>query len=76
MWTGNNGVGRSAMLAVAMKNPAFDGGSVGFMAATSASVIGNNYKNAKGVNSEEFGFGYNRYYKQNPSRNCSSWTSN
>ncbi|PIF11999.1 TonB-dependent receptor domain-containing protein [Janthinobacterium sp. 13] len=66
MWTGNNGVGRSAMLAVAMKNPAFDGGSVGFMAATSASVIGNNYKNAKGVNSEEFGFGYNRYYKQKP----------
>ncbi|PKB21637.1 TonB-dependent receptor domain-containing protein [Janthinobacterium sp. 64] len=66
MSTGNNGVGRSAMLAVAMKNPAFDGGSVGFMAATSASVIGNNYKNAKGVNSEEFGFGYNRYYKQKP----------
>ncbi|MFA6071708.1 MAG: TonB-dependent receptor [Janthinobacterium sp.] len=66
MWSGNNGVGRSAMLAVAMKNPAFDGGSVGFMAATSASVIGNNYKNAKGVNSEEFGFGYNRYYKQKP----------
>ncbi|MDN2702294.1 TonB-dependent receptor [Janthinobacterium sp. SUN100] len=66
MWTGNNGVGRSAMLAVAMKNPAFDGGSVGFMAATSGSVIGNNYKNAKGVNSEEFGFGYNRYYKQKP----------
>jgi hemoglobin/transferrin/lactoferrin receptor protein len=64
--TGNNGVGRSAMLAVAMKNPAFDGGSVGFMAATSASVIGNNYTNAKGVNSEEFGFGYNRYYKQKP----------
>ncbi|UQV47395.1 TonB-dependent receptor plug domain-containing protein [Janthinobacterium lividum] len=66
MSAGNNGVGRSAMLAVAMKNPAFDGGSVGFMAATSASVIGNNYKNAKGVNSEEFGFGYNRYYKQKP----------
>lgn len=66
MSTGNNGVGRSGMLAVAMKNPAFDGGSVGFMAATSASVIGNNYKNAKGVNSEEFGFGYNRYYKQKP----------
>ncbi|ATD62650.1 MAG: TonB-dependent receptor domain-containing protein [Janthinobacterium svalbardensis] len=66
MSTGNNGVGRSAMLAVAMKNPAFDGGSVGFMAATSASVIGNNYKNANGVNSEEFGFGYNRYYKQKP----------
>ena len=66
MSTGNNGVGRSAMLAVAMKNPAFDGGSVGFMVATSASVIGNNYKNAKGVNSEEFGFGYNRYYKQKP----------
>jgi hemoglobin/transferrin/lactoferrin receptor protein len=64
--TGSNGVGRSAMLAVAMKNPAFDGGSVGFMAATSASVIGNNYTNAKGVNSEEFGFGYNRYYKQKP----------
>ena len=64
--SGSNGVGRSAMLAVAMKNPAFDGGSVGFMAATSASVIGNNYKNAKGVNSEEFGFGYNRYYKQKP----------
>ncbi|MGK5039177.1 TonB-dependent receptor domain-containing protein [Janthinobacterium sp. GB1R12] len=63
---GNNGVGRSAMLAVAMKNPAFDGGSVGFLAATSASVIGNNYTNAKGVNSEEFGFGYNRYYKQKP----------
>ncbi|MGK5064635.1 TonB-dependent receptor domain-containing protein [Janthinobacterium sp. LB3P112] len=66
MSAGNNGVGRSAMLAVAMKNPAFDGGSVGFMVATSASVIGNNYKNAKGVNSEEFGFGYNRYYKQKP----------
>lgn len=64
--SGSNGVGRSGMLAVAMKNPAFDGGSVGFMAATSASVIGNNYKNAKGVNSEEFGFGYNRYYKQKP----------
>ena len=66
MSAGSNGVGRSAMLAVAMKNPAFDGGSVGFMAATSASVIGNNYKNAKGINSEEFGFGYNRYYKQKP----------
>ncbi|MGK5028323.1 TonB-dependent receptor domain-containing protein [Janthinobacterium sp. MDT1-19] len=64
--SGSNGVGRSAMLAVAMKNPAFNGGSVGFMAATSASVIGNNYKNAKGINSEEFGFGYNRYYKQKP----------
>ncbi|MGK5045108.1 TonB-dependent receptor domain-containing protein [Janthinobacterium sp. GB4P2] len=64
--SGSNGVGRSGMLAVAMKNPAFDGGSVGFMAATSASVIGNNYKNAKGINSEEFGFGYNRYYKQKP----------
>ena len=64
--SGSNGVGRSAMLAVAMKNPAFDGGSVGFMAATSASVIGNNYKNAKGINSEEFGFGYNRYYQQKP----------
>ncbi len=63
---GNNGTGRSAMLAVALKNPAFDGGSVGFMAATSASVIGSNYKNGKGTNSEEFGFGYNRYYKQKP----------
>ena len=49
-----------------MKNPAFDGGSVVFMAATSASVIGSNYKNGKGTNSEEFGFGYNRYYKQKP----------
>ncbi|NVD99861.1 TonB-dependent receptor domain-containing protein [Massilia sp. BJB1822] len=63
---GSNGLGRSAMLAAGMKTPAFDGGSIGFMAATSASVIGNNYKNAKGVNSEEFGFGYNQYYKQKP----------
>ena len=66
MSAGNNGVGRSAMLAVAMKNPAFDGGSVGFMAATSASVIGNNYKNGKGTDSEQFGFGYNRFYQQKP----------
>ncbi|AKU23666.1 TonB-dependent receptor domain-containing protein [Massilia sp. NR 4-1] len=64
--TGSNGVGRSAMLAAGLKLPAFDGGNVGFMAATSASVIGNNYKNAKGVNSEEFGFGYNQYYRQKP----------
>ncbi|WP_215410038.1 TonB-dependent receptor [Janthinobacterium sp. JC611] len=66
MSAGNNGVGRSAMLAVAMKQPAFDGGSVGFMAATSASVIGNNYKNGSGTDSEQFGFGYNRFYKQKP----------
>lgn len=66
MSAGNNGMGRSAMLAVAMKNPAFDGGSVGFMAATSASVIGNNYKNGNGTDSEQFGFGYNRFYKQKP----------
>ncbi|MBB3119799.1 TonB-dependent receptor domain-containing protein [Pseudoduganella violacea] len=64
--TGSNGVGRSAMLAAGIKLPAFEGGSVGFMAATSASVIGSNYKNAKGVNSEEFGFGYNQYYRQKP----------
>ncbi|APA67331.1 TonB-dependent receptor domain-containing protein [Janthinobacterium sp. 1_2014MBL_MicDiv] len=66
MSAGSNGVGRSAMLAVGMKNPAFDGGSVGFLAASSASVIGNNYKNGKGADSEEFGFGYNRFYKQKP----------
>ncbi len=66
MSAGNNGVGRSAMLAVAMKNPAFDGGSVGFMAATSASVIGNNYNNGNGTDSEQFGFGYNRFYQQKP----------
>ncbi|MDN2708821.1 TonB-dependent receptor [Janthinobacterium sp. SUN118] len=66
MSAGSNGVGRSAMLAVGMKNPAFDGGSVGFLAASSASVIGNNYKNGKGTDSEEFGFGYNRFYKQKP----------
>ncbi|WP_219114813.1 TonB-dependent receptor domain-containing protein [Janthinobacterium sp. UMAB-56] len=66
MSAGSNGVGRSAMLAVGMKNPAFDGGSVGFMAATSASVTGNNYKNGKGTDSEQFGFGYNRFYQQKP----------
>ncbi|UTY57623.1 TonB-dependent receptor domain-containing protein [Massilia sp. erpn] len=64
--TGSNGMGRSAMLAAGIRLPAFDGGNVGFMAATSASVIGSNYKNAKGVNSEEFGFGYNQYYRQKP----------
>jgi hemoglobin/transferrin/lactoferrin receptor protein len=64
---GSNGIGRSGMLALAGRTAAFsDTGSVGVMAAVSASSIGAKYKNAKGTSSEDFGFGYNQYYKQNP----------
>jgi hemoglobin/transferrin/lactoferrin receptor protein len=64
---GNNGLGRSGMLAVAGKSKAFgESGSVGIMAAISSSSIGGNYTNGKGTDSAEFGVGYNKSYEQNP----------
>ncbi|WP_293935662.1 TonB-dependent receptor domain-containing protein [Iodobacter sp.] len=64
---GNNGLGRSGMLAVAGKSKAFgESGSVGIMAAISSSSIGGNYTNGNGTDSAEFGVGYNKSYEQNP----------
>lgn len=64
---GTNGTGRSGMMAIAGKTKAFtDSGSIGMMAAISSSSIESRYKNAEGTGSEEFGFGYNQSYKQNP----------
>lgn len=51
---GNNGIGRSGMIAVGGKTDAFgEGGSLGAMAAISGSSITSNYKNGSGFDSEE-----------------------
>ncbi|WP_061799371.1 TonB-dependent receptor domain-containing protein [Serratia ficaria] len=62
---GNNGIGRSGMIAVGGKSSAFgDGGSLGVMAAISGSSITSNYKNGAGFDSEEFNV--DKTYRQNP----------
>lgn len=62
---GNNGTGRSGMIAVGGKTDAFgDGGSLGAMAAISGSSITSNYKNGSGFDSEEFNV--DKTYRQNP----------
>uniref|UniRef100_A8GHH4 TonB-dependent receptor n=1 Tax=Serratia proteamaculans (strain 568) TaxID=399741 RepID=A8GHH4_SERP5 len=62
---GNNGIGRSGMIAVGGKTDAFgEGGSLGAMAAISGSSITSNYKNASGFDSEEFNV--DKTYRQNP----------
>ncbi|CAI1933182.1 TonB-dependent receptor domain-containing protein [Serratia proteamaculans] len=62
---GNNGIGRSGMIAVGGKTDAFgDGGSLGAMAAISGSSITSNYKNGSGFDSEEFNV--DKTYRQNP----------
>ncbi|WP_390902806.1 TonB-dependent receptor domain-containing protein [Serratia quinivorans] len=62
---GNNGIGRSGMIAVGGKTDAFgEGGSLGAMAAISGSSITSNYKNGSGFDSEEFNV--DKTYRQNP----------
>jgi len=62
---GNNGIGRSGMIAVGAKTAAFaDGGSLGAMAAISGSSITSNYKNGAGFDSEVFNV--DKTYRQNP----------
>ncbi|WP_438271929.1 TonB-dependent receptor domain-containing protein [Serratia quinivorans] len=62
---GNNGIGRSGMIAVGGKTGAFgEGGSLGAMAAISGSSITSNYKNGSGFDSEEFNV--DKTYRQNP----------
>ncbi|MBP1132702.1 hemoglobin/transferrin/lactoferrin receptor protein [Serratia sp. PL17] len=62
---GNNGIGRSGMVAVGGKTDAFgDGGSLGAMAAISGSSITSNYKNGSGFDSEAFNV--DKTYRQNP----------
>ncbi|CAI1010109.1 TonB-dependent receptor domain-containing protein [Serratia proteamaculans] len=62
---GNNGIGRSGMIAVGGKTSAFgEGGSLGAMAAISGSSITSNYKNGSGFDSEEFNV--DKTYRQNP----------
>lgn len=62
---GNNGIGRSGMIAVGAKTAAFaDGGSPGAMAAISGSSITSNYKNGAGFDSEMFNV--DKTYRQNP----------
>jgi hemoglobin/transferrin/lactoferrin receptor protein len=52
---GNNGIGRTGMIAVGGKLRDFGkNGSVGVMAAMSGSSIDSNYKNGAGQNSDEF----------------------
>ncbi|OTA16068.1 putative TonB-denpendent outer membrane receptor [Xenorhabdus vietnamensis] len=56
-WTyGNNGVGRSGMMAFAGKTQAFSSeGSLGALFAVSGHNIEAHYRNADGISSEEFG---------------------
>ncbi|MCG3462858.1 TonB-dependent receptor [Xenorhabdus bovienii] len=56
-WTyGNNGIGKSGMMAFAGKTQAFSpDGSIGAMLAVSGHSIDAHYKNAMGVSSDEFG---------------------
>ncbi|WP_446469312.1 TonB-dependent receptor domain-containing protein [Xenorhabdus stockiae] len=65
-WTyGNNGVGRSGMMAIAGKTQAFNSeGSVGALFAFSGHNIEAHYRNANGISSEEFGT--NNTFKQKP----------
>ncbi|RLM02190.1 TonB-dependent receptor [Gibbsiella quercinecans] len=53
--SGNNGIGRTGMVAVGGKFRDFgNSGSIGVMAAMSGSSIDSNYKNGAGQNSDEF----------------------
>ncbi|TYO96405.1 hemoglobin/transferrin/lactoferrin receptor protein [Xenorhabdus doucetiae] len=65
-WTyGNNGIGRSGMMAVAGKTQAFSPeGSIGALFAFSGHNIEAHYRNADGVSSEEFGT--SNTFKQKP----------
>lgn len=64
---GDNGLGRSGMLAVAAKAPFNDdGGSAAIMAAISSSSVGGSYVNGNGTDSAEFGVGHDKSYEQNP----------
>ncbi|WP_338156544.1 hypothetical protein [Xenorhabdus bovienii] len=65
-WTyGNNGIGKSGMMAVAGKTQAFNPeGSIGAMLAVSGHSIDAHYKNAMGVSSDEFGT--SETFKQKP----------
>ncbi len=62
---GNNGIGRSGMMAVAGKTQAFSSeGSVGAIFAFSGHNIEAHYRNADGISSEEFGT--RNTFKQKP----------
>ncbi|MBE8595352.1 TonB-dependent receptor domain-containing protein [Xenorhabdus sp. BG5] len=62
---GNNGIGRSGMMAVAGKTQAFSPeGSLGVLFAVSGHNIEAHYRNADGISSEEFGT--NKTFKQKP----------
>ncbi|MDX7988094.1 TonB-dependent receptor [Xenorhabdus sp. 12] len=65
-WTyGNNGIGRSGMMAVAGKTQAFSPeGSLGAIFAVSGHNIEAHYRNAEGISSEEFGT--SETFKQKP----------
>ncbi|PHM26413.1 TonB-dependent receptor domain-containing protein [Xenorhabdus ehlersii] len=65
-WTyGNNGIGRSGMMAVAGKTQAFSSeGSLGALFAFSGHNIESHYRNADGISSEEFGT--RKTFKQKP----------
>lgn len=65
-WTyGNNGIGRSGMMAVAGKTQAFSPeGSLGALFAFSGHNIEAHYRNADGISSEEFGT--SKAFKQKP----------
>ncbi|MDC9593250.1 TonB-dependent receptor domain-containing protein [Xenorhabdus sp. IM139775] len=65
-WTyGNNGIGRSGMMAVAGKTQAFSPeGSLGALFAFSGHNIEAHYRNADGISSEEFGT--SNTFKQKP----------
>ncbi|MBC8954329.1 TonB-dependent receptor [Xenorhabdus sp. PB62.4] len=65
-WTyGNNGIGRSGMMAVAGKTQAFNSeGSLGALFAFSGHNIDAHYRNADGISSEEFGT--RNTFKQKP----------
>ncbi|MBD1227231.1 TonB-dependent receptor domain-containing protein [Xenorhabdus griffiniae] len=62
---GNNGIGRSGMMAFAGKTQAFSPeGSLGALFAVSGHNIEAHYRNADGISSEEFGT--NKTFKQKP----------
>ncbi|WFQ80263.1 TonB-dependent receptor [Xenorhabdus sp. SF857] len=65
-WTyGNNGIGRSGMMAIAGKTQAFSSeGSLGALFAVSGHNIEAHYRNADGISSEEFGT--RKTFKQKP----------
>ncbi|UJB31650.1 TonB-dependent receptor domain-containing protein [Chromobacterium sp. Beijing] len=63
---GSNGLGRSGMAAGAARTELAPGVRLGLLGAISSSSIGGNYRNAQGVDSEAFGFGYDEHFTQNP----------